>query len=341
MGILSKISKNIALDLGTSNTLVYVAGKGIVIQQPSIVAINNRTEHIVAVGDEAKKMLGKTPPHIVINNPLTEGVIADFEVAEKMIKYFIDQVQHESFSWLPRPIVVIGIPLDVTEVERKAVIDATKSAGAREVYLVYQPLLTAIGVQLPVTEASGNLIVEMGGGVTEIAVISLGGIVTSTTLPIAGRTLDEQIINYVRENFNLLLGEASAEEIKIKLATVGDQALSKEMNLRGRDMLTGLPREVIITSFQIKEAIIKPIKRIIEAIRDTLAQTPPELVAEIYQRGLVLSGGGAYLDGLAALIQKELKIPVHLADDPLTTVIRGLGIVLEDLANLKDLTLTS
>jgi len=337
--IFNKFSKDLGIDLGTANTLVYLKDKGIIINEPSIVAINIRNDQIIAIGGDAKKMLGKTPSHISITKPLNAGVISDFEVAEKMIKHFINKVQKENLGFLSHPKIVIGIPLDITEVERKAVEDACRSAGAREVFLIEQPLAAAIGARLPIQEAIGNLIIEIGGGTTEIAVISLSGIVTWKSLKIAGQELDDNIINYVRENFNLLLGEKTAEEIKIKIGNVfiGDE--SKEYKVRGRDLLSGLPKEITLTSKQVKEAIIKSVKKIVEQIKDTLEETPPELVADIYERGLILSGGGALLGGLDKLIIQETKIPVQLADDPLTTVVRGTGIVLDDFDNLKEVLL--
>lgn len=339
--LLGKFSQDIGIDLGTSNTLVYVKDKGIVINEPSVVAINTRNNQIISIGEEAKQMVGKTPSHILISKPLSGGVISDFEVTEKMISHFIRKVHQESFSLMPRPRVVIGIPLNITEVERKAVEDATKSAGAREVYLVEQPLAAAIGARIPIQEPSGFMIVDLGGGTTEVAVISLGGVVTFNSLTIAGNELDENIIQYARENFNLLIGQKTAEEIKIKIATVMPTGDKEETVMRGRDLISGLPKEVVITSSQIREAIIRSVRQIVEAIRDTLERTPPELVADIYQRGLLLCGGGANLKGLDALISQETRIPVQLIDDPLTAVARGTGIILEDLENLKEVLLPS
>ncbi|MBU1130576.1 rod shape-determining protein [Patescibacteria group bacterium] len=339
--LLGRFSKDMGIDLGTANTLVYIRDKGIVINEPSVVAINKRNDQIIAVGEDAKKMVGKTPSHIQIVKPLVGGVISDFEVTERMIKYFINKIHQESFSLVPRPRVVISIPLDVTEVERKAVEDATKSAGAREVYLIEQPLAAAIGSRLPIQESAGFMVVEIGGGTTEIAVISLGGIVTFNSLPTAGNELDENIVQYARENFNLLLGERTAETIKIKIGTVASDFEKQETTMRGRDLISGLPKEVIITNQHIKEAIYRSVRKIVEAIRDAIEKTPPELVADIYQRGLVLSGGGALLKGLDRMIFQEIKIPVHIADDPLTSVVRGTGIILEDLDNLKEVLLPS
>jgi rod shape-determining protein MreB len=339
--LLGRFSSDIGIDLGTSNTLVYVKDKGIVISEPSVVAINTRNNQIISIGDEAKKMVGKTPPHIQIYKPLVGGVISDFEVTEKMLKHFIDKIHRETFSIVPRPRIVIGIPLNVTEVERKAVEDATKSAGAREVYLVEQPIAAAIGARVPIQEPSGFMVVEIGGGKTDIAVISLSGVVTYNTLPVAGNELDENIIQYARENFNLLLGDKTAEEIKIKIGTVISEGEMQETTMRGRDLISGLPKEVSVSSMQIKEAIIRSVRQIVEAIRDTIEKTPPELVADIYERGLLLSGGGAQLRGLDKLISQESKIPVHIVDDPLTAVVRGTGIILEDLEGLKEVLLPS
>ncbi|MBL7022076.1 rod shape-determining protein [Patescibacteria group bacterium] len=334
-----QLSKDMGIDLGTTNTLVYVKDKGLIINEPSIVALNNRTDQILAVGEEAQRMIGKAPAYISVTRPIIAGIISDFEVTEKMIKHFIDRVHRESNSLLPRPRVIIGIPLDVTEVERKAVEDATMGAGGSEVYLVEQPMAAAIGARMPIQEPIGNMIVQLGGGTTEVAVISLGGIVTFTSLKHGGLKLDQNIIQYIRENFNLLLGERTAEDVKKNLGNVFLEGASKEQKVRGRDLYTGLPREVDVSAAQIKEAIIGDIRELIEHIRDTLEKTPPELVAEIYQKGIILSGGGALLGGLDKLIAKELKIPVKVTDDPLTSVVRGTGLIMEDFDNLKDILL--
>lgn len=339
--LLGKFSHDIGIDLGTTNTRVYVKDKGIVIDEPSVVAINTRNNQIISIGEDARQMVGKTPGHILISKPLVGGVISDFEVTEKMIKHFINKIHQESFSLTPRPRVVVGIPLNITEVERKAVEDATRAGGAREVYLVEQPVAAAIGARIPIQEPAGFMMVDIGGGTTEIAVISLGGVVTSNSLTVAGNELDENIIQYARENFNLLLGQRTAEEIKIKIATVTSENDKEETAMRGRDLISGLPKEVVITSQQVREAIIRPVKQIVEAIRDTLEKTPPELVADIFERGLLLSGGGAKLIGLNNLIAQETRIPVHIIDDPLTAVVRGTGIILEDLENLKEVLLPS
>jgi len=329
------------IDLGTANTLVYVKDKGIVINEPSVVAINTRNDQILAVGDDARKMIGKTPAHIVASRPLIDGVISDFEVAEKMLKYFIDKVHRESFSLLPRPRIVIGIPLGVTEVERKAVEDACLSAGAREVFLIEEPMAAAIGARLPIQDASGNMIVDIGGGTTEIAVISLGGVVTWKSIRTAGDEFDQDIIQYARDHFNLLLGEKTSEDIKVKVGTALQTEEPLQAPMRGRDLITGLPKEVTVTSNHIREAISRSLKIVIENIKSTVEITPPELVADIYERGIILSGGGALLRDLDNLITKETQIPIHITDDPLTAVVRGTGIVLEDLENLKEILVLS
>jgi rod shape-determining protein MreB len=326
--LLGKFSKDIGIDLGTSNTLVYTPEKGITINEPSVVAVNMRTDEILAVGEMAKKMVGKTPAHIQAIKPLVDGVISDFEVAEKMLKYFIDKVHEESFSLMPRPKVVIGIPLDITEVEKKAVEDAAKSAGARIVYLIEESMAAAIGARLPVTEATATMIVDIGGGTTEIAVISLGGVVNWKTLRVAGNEMDNNIIQYIREESSILIGEQLAEEIKIRIGSATPLKDPMEMQVRGRDLINGLPRSVDITDTQIREAISRSVNLIIENIKITLETTPPELVADIYEHGIVLTGGGALLRGLDKEVAQAIKIPVRVADDPLTCVVRGTGILL-------------
>ena len=334
-------SKDIGIDLGTANTLVYVKEQGIIINEPSVVAINNRTEKIVAVGEDAKIMLGKTPVHIDITRPLIDGVISNFEVSEKMIKHFIEKVHRESFTFVPRPRIVIAIPLDVTEVERKAVEDAVMGAGASEVLLIEESMASAIGAGLPIQEASGSMIVDIGGGTTEIAVISLGGVVSWKSLKLAGDKFDETIIQYARDKFNILLGQRTAEKIKTQIASVLPLDKPIEAIMRGRDLLSGLPKEVKISDANIREAIAKPIKLIVDNIKGTIENTPPELVADLYERGMVLTGGGALLKGLDELISNETKMPVHIADEPLTTVVRGTGKVLDDLDNLKEILIPS
>jgi len=330
-------SKDIGIDLGTANTLVYVKGRGIVINEPSVVAINQKTGQILAIGQEAKKMVGRTPAHIMASRPLVAGVVSDFEVTEQMLKFFIDKVHRESFSLLPRPRVVVGIPSGVTEVEKRAVEDATRSAGAREVYLIEEPMAAAIGIRMPVQEATGNMIVDIGGGTTEVAVISLGGIVVSRSLRTAGDKLNEDIIHYAREEFNLLLGEKTAEDIKLAVGSAYPLEEKIETTMRGRDIVTGLPKEVIVDDTQIRKALIRSVKALSNSIKGTIEETPPELVADIMQRGIFLVGGGGLLRGLDKLISEQTEMPVKLVEDPLTAVVRGTGMVLEDADALKDI----
>lgn len=337
--ILNRLSHDIGIDLGTANTLVYVKGKGVVVREPSVVAMNKRTKEILAVGEEAKRMVGRTPAHIVAIRPLVDGVISDYEVTEQMLKYFLDKVHKERFSLLPRPRVVIGIPYGVTEVERRAVEEGAINAGAREVYLIEEPIAAAIGARLPVQDASGNMIIDIGGGTTEVAVISLGGIVSSRSLRVAGDEMNDDIIKYAREKFNLLLGERTAEQIKIEIGSAVSLKDKTEMPMRGRDLVSGLPKEIIVDSEQIREAIKKSIQTILDSIRATMEETPPELLADIMDKGIVLAGGGALLRGIDQLIANETNTVVHIADDPLTCVVRGTGIVLEDLDMLSDVLL--
>ncbi len=338
--LLGRFSKDLGIDLGTSSTLVYSRDDGIVINEPSIVAINTRTDQILAVGKNAKSMLGKTPPHIDISKPLTNGVISDFEVTEKMLKYFIDKVHSESFTIVPRPKVVIGVPLETTEVERKAIEDAALSAGARKVHLVENPMLGAIGARLPLSESVGTMIVDLGGGTTEIAVMS-AGVVTWKSMDVAGDELNKNIIHYARDTFNLLLGERVAERIKMRIGSAIDQEDVLEFEMRGRDLLTGLPKEIIVTDTQIREALSRSVRAIVENIKATLETTPPELVADIYERGIVLIGGGALLRGIDRLISQQAAIPVRVADDPLTCVVRGAGLLLDNEELLQDISLPS
>lgn len=336
-----KFRKELGIDLGTANTLAYVKGRGIVINEPSVVAVNTKTEQILAVGNEAKEMLGKTPPHITTTRPLTGGIISDFEVTEKMLRYFIDKVNEDDHSFFSRPRVVIGAPLDITEVERKAIGDAATNAGAREVWVVEEPMAAAIGSRLPVREPLGNLIVEIGGGTSEIAVISLSGIVTWKSVKIAGDELNRNIMQYAREQFNLLLGERQAEDIKIKIGSAVELSEPMEYPMRGRDLVSGLPKEVMINDSQVREAIIKSLRTIVDNIKATLEVSPPELVADIHERGLLLSGGGALLRGMDQLIARATEIPVRLADDPLTAVVRGCGILLDEPELLKEVAILS
>ncbi len=339
--LFGKFSRDLGIDLGTANTLVYVKDKGIVINEPSVVAVNNRTGQILVVGHEAKEMIGKTPAYITTARPLSKGIISDFEVAEKMLKYFIDRVHQDSLAWSPRPRVVIGVPLDITEVERKAVEDAVFSAGARRVYLVEEPMAAAIGARLPISDSVGTMVVDIGGGTTEIAVISLSGIVTWKSISTAGDEMNKNIVQYAREHFNLLLGERVAEQIKIRIGSAIPLDEPMTIEMRGRDLMTGLPREIAATDAQIREALNRSVRNIIENIKATLEVTPPELVADIYERGIVLCGGGALLRGLAKAVSEAAHIPVRVADDPLTCVVRGTGILLDDPGLLTTISLPS
>ena len=339
--LLGKFSHDLGIDLGTKNTLVYVSDKGIVVNEPSVVAINKRTNEILEVGEAANRMVGKTPGHIEAIKPLVDGVISDFEVTEKMLKYFINKVHNEHFALIPRPRVVIGIPLDLTEVEKKAVEDAARSAGARKVYLIDEAMAAAIGAHLPVTEATATMVVDIGGGTTEIAVISLGGVVTWKSLRLAGNEFDNNIIEYIREEFNILIGEQIAEDIKIKIGSAIPLDEAKEMEVRGRDLITGLPKAIMVTDKQIREAISRTILKIVENIKTILETTPPELVSDIYERGIFLSGGGALLRGLDKAISLASKIPVKIAEDPLTCVVRGTGYLLGNKELLEKVVLPS
>jgi rod shape-determining protein MreB len=338
---LGYFTKQIGIDLGTSHTLVFVKGRGIVVNESSVVAINKRTGQVMAVGEEARSMLGKTPPHITVTRPLQRGIIADFEVTEKMLRYFFDKVHDDKSLVIPRPRVVISVPLDVTEVERKAVSDAATNAGAREVLVVEEPIAAAIGAGLPISDSIGNMIVNIGGGTTEIAVISLNGVVTSKSIPIAGDELNRNIAQYARDVFNLLLGDRIAEEIKIAIGSAVELEEKMEASMRGRDLLSGLPREIVVNDAQIREALGRSIKAIVEQVKSILEVTPPELVADIYQRGIVLTGGGALLRGIDQAISRGTGLPVRVAEDPLTAVVRGCGALLENKSLLTDVAFPS
>lgn len=329
-------TKDIGIDLGTANTLVYVKGRGIIINEPSVVAINKKTGQVLAIGREAKRMVGKTPSHIVATRPLVDGVVSDFEITEQMLKYFIDKVQQGSFNLFSRPRVVVGIPSDVTEVEKRAVIDATINAGAREAFLIEEPMAAAIGARLPVQDAAGNMIVDIGGGTTDIAVISLGGIVVSRNLRVAGDEMNEDIIRYCRDEFNLLIGEKTAEDVKIAIGSACPQEKKMQMTLRGRDLVTGLPKEIIVTDEQVREALSRSIRIIINSIKTAIEETPPELISDIMGRGLILAGGGSLIRGFDRLVADQTEMPVRMMEDPLTAVVRGAGIVLEDIDLLRE-----
>jgi len=334
--LFSYFSEDIAIDLGTANSLVYVRGRGIVISEPSVVAVNQKTGQIVAIGEEAKKMVGRTPAHIVATRPLVQGVISDFEVTEQMLRYFIERVHKRKFILNPRPRVIVGIPCGVTEVERKAVADATRNAGAREVFLIEQPMAAAIGAKLLIQEAGGNFVVDIGGGTTEVAVISLGGIVLSKSLRIAGDKLNSDIIQAAQEEYKLLIGERTAEEIKIGIGSAYPLREKKQLPMRGRNLITGLPEEIIISDEEARKAMEKSVRQIVNEIKTTIEETPPELLADIMKKGIYLAGGGSLLRNLDTLITKETKISTKIIDDPLTAVVRGAGMVLENLDTLEE-----
>jgi rod shape-determining protein MreB and related proteins len=335
-GLLGLLSHDVGIDLGTANTLVTVRHRGIVISEPSVVALDTRSKRVLAIGAEAKRMVGRTPANIVAIRPLRDGVISDFDVTEQMIRYFIQKV-HDRYARIPRPRVLVGIPSGVTEVEKRAVRDATINAGARWARLIEEPMAAAIGAGLPVSEPSGSLIVDIGGGTTEVAVISLGGIVVSRSIRIGGDEMDTDIVSFARREYNLLMGERTAEEIKIAVGSAhpDDKGGERTVTFRGRDLLTGLPRSVEVGGEQIREALEPSVAQIIDAIKETIEETPPELVADIMDQGIVLAGGGALLVGLDKRVAEATQMPVHVADDPLTCVVRGTGRVLEDLDTLE------
>lgn len=332
--ILKYFSKDLGIDLGTANTLVHVKGKGIVIREPSVVAVQRDTGAVLAVGEEAKRMIGRTPGNIIAIRPMKDGVIADFDVTQSMLKYFIKRAfRHRS---LIRPRVVVCVPSGVTEVEKRAVIDATLQAGAREAYLIEEPMAAAIGAELPVHEPTGSMVVDIGGGTTEVAIISLGGIVTSRSIRIGGDEMDEAIVHYIKKSYNLMIGERTAEDIKIRIGSacaIEDKEISVEV--RGRDLVTGLPKTISISSEEIREALKEPVSSILDAIKITLEKTPPELAADIMDRGIVMTGGGSLLKGLDKLISKETGMPVHIAEAPLDCVVLGTGKVLDQIDVLK------
>ena len=334
--LVGALSVDIGIDLGTANTLVYVKGKGITINEPTIVAINKRTGQLVAVGNEAKTMLGRTPNHIEVIRPLVDGVISDFEVTEEMLAYFINKVRSETRSIIA-PRVLVGVPSGITNVEMRAARDATKNAGAREVFLIEEPMAAALGAKLPVSKAVGNMIIDIGGGTTDIAVISLNGIVVAKNLRVAGDHLNAAIVSYIRDQFKVLVGDKTAEDAKVTLASIEHTEQGKEMIVRGRDVVTGLPREVVITDIDIRTAISHQVDSIVEAVRTVLEQTPPEILADVMQRGIHISGGGALIPGLAPLLQEMMQVPVFIVPDPLRAVVRGTGIVLENLDEYEEI----
>ncbi|MFQ5879052.1 MAG: rod shape-determining protein [Dehalococcoidia bacterium] len=327
---LGLFSHDIGIDLGTANTLVMVRGRGIVVDEPSVVAIDKAKRRILAIGIEAKRMVGRTPSNIIAVRPLKDGVISDFEVTERMLHYFIRSVHDHFGLGVPRPRVVIGIPSGVTEVEKRAVHDAALNAGARAAYLLEEPMAAAIGAGLPVMEPSGAIIVDIGGGTTEVAVVSMGGIVVSTSIRVAGDEMDQDIITYARQVHNLLIGERTAEEIKIVAGSAYPVKQETKVTIRGRDLATGLPKAVEVSSVEIRDALSNSVNAIVDAVRSTIEVTPPELVSDIMYRGIVLAGGGALLPGLDRKIAHETRFPVVVAEDPLTCVVRGTGEVLEE-----------
>lgn len=332
--ILGLFSQDISIDLGTANTLVLVRGQGIVINEPSVVAIEKKSKKVLAVGDEAKEMVGRTPANILAVRPLRDGVISDFDVAERMLHYFIRKVHERALLPIARPRVVVGLPSGVTEVERRAVHDACMNAGARQTLLIEQPTAAAIGANLPINEPVGSMIVDIGGGTSEMAVFALGGIVVSRSLRVAGDEMDEEIVRYARDRYNLLVGQRMAERIKMAIGSAYPLAEERAMTLRGRNLITGLPEAVEISSVEVRDALSGPVAMIVEEVRTALEDTPPELIADLMEQGIALAGGGALLKGLADRLSDETKMRVYVADDALTCVVRGGGIVLEHLDTL-------
>ena len=333
----SKTSHDIGIDLGTSNTLVYVKGRGIVVNEPSVVAINQKTGKILSIGKGALKIIGRTPPHIEAIRPLVDGVISDFEATEEMLKYFIGKVHKDTLNIMPRPRVVISIPTQTTEVERKSTEDAALAAGAREVFLIEEPMAAALGAKLPTEKATGSMVIDIGGGTTELALISMSGIVNGESLKLAGDKLDEDILHYVRDEFNLLIGQPTAEKIKLNIASVYPLKQELTLAIRGRDLTTGLPKEVLINNDQAREAIFKTVEKMVGQAKALIEKSPPELVADLMDRGIVIAGGGALLRGLAPYIARETGIPARLEEDPLTTVVRGTGMALENFDSLSEI----
>jgi len=327
------LSSDIGIDLGTANTLVYVKDQGIVLREPSVVAVQAGTNKVLAVGDEAKRMLGRTPPNIVAVRPLKDGVIANFEVTEAMLRHFISKVHNGRVRAQPR--VVVAVPSGITEVEKRAVQESAMHAGAREVYLIEEPMAAAIGVGLPVHDPSGNMIIDIGGGTTEVAVISLSGIVFSSSLRVAGDELDKTIVQYLKRTYNLMIGERTAEEIKMKIGSAYPMEMETSTEVKGRDLVTGMPKTRMITSKEVREALLEPISAIVDSVRTALESCPPELSADLVDRGLVLAGGGALLRGLDKLLSEQTGLPVHVAEDPLSAVAEGTGRCLNEIKFLR------
>ncbi len=333
--LLGLLSLDIGIDLGTANTLVYVRDRGIVINEPSWVAINKRTRRPLAIGAEAREMVGRTPGDIVAIRPLRDGVISEFEITEAMLKHFIDKSHEQMVVPFPRPRVVVGVPSGVTEVEKRAVYDAAISAGAREAHLIEEPMAAAIGANLPIIESRGSMIVDIGGGTTEVAVFAMGGIVTSRSIRVAGDEMDEDIIQYVRNKYNLLIGERMAERVKIGIGSAFPLPEERTMTLRGRNLINGLPQSVEVSSIELREALSPSINIIVDTVRDAIDETPPELVADLMEVGVCLAGGGAQIQGLADRIEDAIKMRVWVAEDSMTCVARGAGRVLENLDNYR------
>jgi len=334
-------SDDLAIDLGTANTLIYVKGKGIVCNEPSVVAVQNTSRgsrRVLAIGSEAKKMVGRTPGSIVAIRPLRDGVIADFEITENMLRYFIRKIHSGKTLVRPRPRIVIGVPGGITAVEKRAVRESAESAGAREVYLIEEPMAAAIGAGLPITEPTGNLIVDIGGGTTEVAVISLAGVVFTRSVRVGGDKMDEAIIHHIQRKYNLLIGERTAELIKITIGSAYPDNEIQTMEIKGRDLVAGVPKTIEITDEEIREALMEPVSQVVESVRIALERTPPELASDIVDKGIVLAGGGALLRNLDVLLREETGLPVTLADDPLTAVVMGAGKVLDELSLLRDVT---
>jgi rod shape-determining protein MreB and related proteins len=333
--LLGLFSLDIGIDLGTANTLVYVRNRGILINEPSVVAIDRKNKKVLAIGQEAKEMVGRTPGNIVAIRPLRDGVISDFDVTEQMLHYFIDKVHHRMLLRVPRPRVVVGIPSGVTEVEKRAVYDATISAGAREAYLIEEPMAAAIGANLPVSDALGSMIVDIGGGTTEVAVTSLGGIVVARSIRVAGDEMNEDIINYAKQKYNLLIGEQMAERVKIEAGSAYPLEPELTVELRGRNLVSGLPEAVEVSSVELREALRNSVSIIVDTVRQAIDETPPELIADLMEHGIALAGGGALLKGLADRLSQECKMKVYVAPDPLSCVARGSGMVLENFEILQ------
>ena len=336
--VLGLFSNDMGIDLGTATTLVFVKGEGVVLCEPSVVAIERGTSHVLAVGEEAKRMLGRTPGNIIAIRPMKDGVISDFEITEAMLRYFIKKVQHRRV--LVRPRIVIAIPSGITEVEKRAVKDSAERAGAREVFLIEEPIAAAIGVGLPIQEPVGNMIIDIGGGTTEIAVISLAGTVFSKSIRIGGDEMNEAIIEYLKKTYNLLVGERTAEDIKIKIGSAYPLEEEMSMEVKGRDLVAGLPKIVTITSEEIRESLQEPLRAILEVTKISLERTPPELAADLIEHGIVMAGGGSLLRGLDKLISEETGLPVHITDDPVTAVANGTGRVLSEIQYLKKVTVS-